>query len=353
MALRSELFRGDKKLEAAAVSDPAHILPGHRGPHVAKIQQALIQVAGADLEADGIYGPATAAVVADFKRNQKPQILNFAGEIDNIVGIKTIAALDDGMVPKNPKPQPNALSRYCGNDRRTVPTLGGGFRSRLAFSVADGSVTGPPTETSLLSTVRQNAAQARVWLKSTLFDLNTFRLQVQIPPDQVRVIPTHARLKTHFLFDIDLFKNGPIIALKATPRNAEGVVSDLVDFYTAIDKLMSSPDRTFVAELRDLANTQGFKQFKTSAAFVPDPPNMDAIHVTPLYLDLGPLKRVAVLIHEAAHFVSQTTFQDIEHPRDPDYPGPQFGVAIKNVYSYEQLATHLFLRADRRLLDSE
>jgi hypothetical protein len=351
MALKSELFRGDPKLEAAASSDPAHILPGQRGPHVVKIQRALIQVAGADIEPDGIYGPATAAAVADFKRSQKPQILNFAGEIDNIVGIKTMAALDAGMVPNGPKP--NGSLRYCGNDRRSLPTLGVGFRPRLAFGVTGGSSVGGPNAPDLMTVVRENAAQAKVWLKSTLFDLNIFRLQVQIPPAQVRVIPTHARLKTHFLFDIDLFKNGPIIALKALPRDAGGVISDLVDFYTEIDNLMTRPDRTFVAELRDLPNTPGFKQFGTSAAFVPDPPKMDAIHVTPLYLNLGILKRVAVLIHEAAHFVSQTTFQDIAHMRSPEYPGPTFGLAIKNVYSYEQLATHLFLRSDRRLLDSE
>jgi len=228
MALKSELFRGDPKLEAAASSDPAHILPGQRGPHVVKIQRALIQVAGADIAPDGIYGPATAAAVADFKRNQKPQILNFAGEIDNIVGIKTMAALDAGLLPKPPKP--NGSLRYCGNDRRTLPTLAVGFRPCLAFGVAGGNSVGAPTPPGVMATVRENAAQAKAWLKSTLFDLNTFRLQVQIPPAQVRVIPTHARLKTHFLFDIDLFKNGPIIALKAVPRDAEGVISDLVDF---------------------------------------------------------------------------------------------------------------------------
>ena len=100
MALQSQLFRGDPKLEGAALSDSAHILPGARGPHVVKIQQALIQVAGAAIVPDGIYGSATAAAVADFKRKQQPQILNFEGKIDNIVGIKTMAALDAGMLPK-------------------------------------------------------------------------------------------------------------------------------------------------------------------------------------------------------------------------------------------------------------
>ena len=42
MGLQSKLFRGDPKLEAAAVSNPAHIVPGAIGDHVRKIQKALI-----------------------------------------------------------------------------------------------------------------------------------------------------------------------------------------------------------------------------------------------------------------------------------------------------------------------
>lgn len=94
MALRSVLFAGDERLERAAVLDSAHVVPGERGPHVVKIQQSLIDVAGAKIVADGVYGPATANAVADFKRKHQPPILNRANQIDNIVGIKTLAALD-------------------------------------------------------------------------------------------------------------------------------------------------------------------------------------------------------------------------------------------------------------------
>ena len=98
MALQSQHFRGDPELEAAAVSDPAHILQGARGKHVRKIQLALIQLDGANLALDGIYGPATAAAVAAFKRKRK--ILNFRGQIDDIVGKKTTAALDREMLQR-------------------------------------------------------------------------------------------------------------------------------------------------------------------------------------------------------------------------------------------------------------
>src|SRR5437868_7583301 len=96
MALQSQLFRGDPKLEAAAVSDPAHIVQGASGPHVAKIQQALILLDAAAIAPDGVYGQATAAAVGAFK--EKRQILNFQNQIDNIVGKKTMAALDSEML---------------------------------------------------------------------------------------------------------------------------------------------------------------------------------------------------------------------------------------------------------------
>src|SRR5690348_3481583 len=95
MPLQSQRFRGDPQLEAAAVSDPAHIVQGARGPHVVKIQQALNLLDAAGLDEDGSYGPLTAAAVSAFK--QKRNILNVQGKIDNIVGKKTMAALDEGM----------------------------------------------------------------------------------------------------------------------------------------------------------------------------------------------------------------------------------------------------------------
>lgn len=121
MGLQSQLFRGDPKLEAAAVSDSAHILPGARGPHVVKIQQALIQVDGAAIAPDGIYGPTTAAAVAAFKRKQQPQILNFEGKIDDIVGIKTMAALD-GAMEKRIDPAV-VIGRFTGPTIPVTPSL--------------------------------------------------------------------------------------------------------------------------------------------------------------------------------------------------------------------------------------
>src|SRR5262245_8414143 len=95
--LRSQLFRGDAKLEAAAVSHPAHIVPGARGDHVRKIQLALNRLDNAGLDPDGIYGQGTANAVLAFK--QKRRIINrsYQSEADNIVGIMTMASLDAEM----------------------------------------------------------------------------------------------------------------------------------------------------------------------------------------------------------------------------------------------------------------
>src|SRR5690242_12674966 len=70
MALQSESFRGDPKLEAAAVSNPAHILktqPPSTGIHVSKIQRALMQLDGAQIDKNeldlGSYDNSTANAV--------------------------------------------------------------------------------------------------------------------------------------------------------------------------------------------------------------------------------------------------------------------------------------------------
>jgi peptidoglycan hydrolase-like protein with peptidoglycan-binding domain len=102
MALLSRSFRGIPQLEAAAVSDSAHILPGASGDHVAVIQQALTALDGADITpielAARRYGASTANAVLGFK--QRRSIINFSyqRQADNIVGKMTIAALDKGML---------------------------------------------------------------------------------------------------------------------------------------------------------------------------------------------------------------------------------------------------------------
>lgn len=104
MSLQSKLFSGDPKLEAAASSNPAHIVPGTVGEHVAKIQQALIAIDGADIASAELqgkrYGSTTAKAVLSYKEKRNIVNRSYQTRADNIVGIMTMAALDKEMLQK-------------------------------------------------------------------------------------------------------------------------------------------------------------------------------------------------------------------------------------------------------------
>lgn len=113
MALQSKSFAGDPRLEAAAVSDPAHIMQGAIGDHVSKIQAALIKLDGAVIAADGIFGPATASAVLAFK--QKRGIVNrsYQTQADSIVGKMTMVGLDAEMVEAERRTVIESDGSYC------------------------------------------------------------------------------------------------------------------------------------------------------------------------------------------------------------------------------------------------
>ena len=125
MALISRRFAGIPELEACAVDDTAHLLSGSQGPHVALVQQALIDL-GEQIEsgATGNYGPDTEAAVTAYKTER--QILNFAGQIDPIVGRKTIAALDaeiDRFDAAGAGAERRARLRFAGLDHAIETSL--------------------------------------------------------------------------------------------------------------------------------------------------------------------------------------------------------------------------------------
>jgi peptidoglycan hydrolase-like protein with peptidoglycan-binding domain len=113
MALKSRLFAGDPKLEAAAVSDPAHIKQGAIGDHVRKIQVALIQLDGATISADGKFGPETDAAVLAYKQERDIINRSYQSQADSIVGRMTIAALDKEMVDAEKQIQIKTEGSLC------------------------------------------------------------------------------------------------------------------------------------------------------------------------------------------------------------------------------------------------
>lgn len=138
MALQSQLFRNDPKLEAAAVSDPAHVLPNAAGLHVGKIQVALLHLDGAVIDADElqrmVYGPSTARAVLAYK--QKRNIINrsYQTQADNIVGKMTIAALDGEMLGREPLSGPTRIKPMVPT--RNLPAAAGAARPPGAPLVA-------------------------------------------------------------------------------------------------------------------------------------------------------------------------------------------------------------------------
>ena len=99
--LTSKLFKDDPKLEPCLVSDPAHVTPGSRGPHVGKIQFALtvmgLGVINADEIAQQFYGQSTANAVLGYKRRKNIVNTSYQKTADNIVGKMTIKQLDKDM----------------------------------------------------------------------------------------------------------------------------------------------------------------------------------------------------------------------------------------------------------------
>lgn len=107
--LTCELFTKppSDKLERCAVRDADHVTPGSVGDHVKRIQIALNQLSKVFLAINGIYGPKTAAAVVAFKEAQSPPLRQPGQSIaDNIVGIRTIKALDKQMRDFENAPQP-------------------------------------------------------------------------------------------------------------------------------------------------------------------------------------------------------------------------------------------------------
>ena len=179
MSLRSALFSGDRELEAAAVSNSAHIVPGAAGAHVGKIQRALNILDGANLSEDGVYGPATAAAVLRYKQRRKIINLSYQTEADNIVGILTMAALDDELLSRIDS------TVIIGSAVFFVPPATPNIFRGLAVA---GSTTAPTVPTAnIRSVIRGNpyvplAAPVQAGMPASLPPTKTYAVQVTVEP---------------------------------------------------------------------------------------------------------------------------------------------------------------------------
>src|SRR5262245_30064904 len=100
MPFQSE-FADNAKLNACAANDADHIGEqfAPKGPWVVLIKKALNawaarqQPPGVQLPLTDLFNSETGDGVALYKSRQVPSILNYAGQIDRIVGKKTVVAL--------------------------------------------------------------------------------------------------------------------------------------------------------------------------------------------------------------------------------------------------------------------
>ena len=124
-ALQPNLFASDNALQACAANKSAHVTRGAFGPHVRKIQAALIYLDGLSIDQSevetGRYGPSTAPAVLAFKKARHIVNRAYQTQEDDIVGIMTVAAMDRELrereiVPAQSLPHPRLRRCQCVGD---------------------------------------------------------------------------------------------------------------------------------------------------------------------------------------------------------------------------------------------
>jgi hypothetical protein len=121
LPLRSQLFRNDPRLQGCLVEDRWHVTPGSAGDYVQRIQVALMQIDGLQIDPGELatkrYGISTAAAVLQFK--EKRDIVNraYQTQADDIVGKMTIAALDEEVLEAERSRRISSESYICSFDQ--------------------------------------------------------------------------------------------------------------------------------------------------------------------------------------------------------------------------------------------
>lgn len=355
MPLSSSLFRGDPKLEAAAVSDPAHIVPGATGSHVIKIQQALIEVDGANINADGAYGPQTAAAVLAYK--QKRSIINFRyqTQADNIVGKMTIAALDKELLERE---GPGGTAQILARSPDGACFLQQTFPQSSVRQV----------NPDVVAAITRLIPQVRVAIRAAIFQLLAARPFVthqkqKLPPPPFE----QARASIKLLDNVFGFLqfDDPRIPF-----------DNFLAVYTNMEVALNRSFETapLIAPTLLVANPLPFMETKASAytshgaAFFP--PNeknkfnnpANRIYLCRNLLIPGRINQTVTIVHELAHFVSGSRIEITDKvgghyfTEPPDLkapPRPQFRTAAPSlrIRTAEYYGAFAVLAAAHRLID--
>ncbi|MCU0626485.1 MAG: hypothetical protein MUF21_08370 [Gemmatimonadaceae bacterium] len=321
MALRSMLFRGDPRLEAAAVRDSAHIVRGAAGPHVEKIQLALMllddaRIADHELAAD-LYGSSTAAAVLAYKRRRNIVNRAYQSSADNIVGRMTMATLDDEMAGRE------VLYRTRGCNYGPS----GRVQHRQAF-LGMPPWPGPLPPSGVQTTLDMALA----------------------------AVPAARAMRDRAKVGLD-----DVIGGSSTPL-AEVTRSALSRHY----KVSAAPEVDRVArELRNalaqisgrLLSARAWLRQGQGGGFAETPQPRDGhSYIMRDYATAGILMRPTILIHEAFHDLSDT-HQDFggnpANDRGARYHRNDTVTQLRNAYAMSQFVLHVHAGEERILGDSE
>lgn len=219
MALQSKLFRGDPALESCLIKDSDHLVPGARGPHVKKVQRALVLLDGALIGggevSDEVYGPSTAKAVLAYKTKRKIINPTYQKTADNIVGKMTIAALDKEMAVAEGKPP----LQGCFTD------LGAGGRVAAAASIRQGLVAGDLRQLEFVPT-RLNVSIQEAFLEKETIPGSSIRTVLLVDRAVKLLTPFNLTLVTRFLpsftypFDVGERDDVDVRAVRKAAQNA-------------------------------------------------------------------------------------------------------------------------------------
>lgn len=337
MALQSKSFGGDSRLEAAAVSDPAHILRGASGEHVSKVQRALMQLFDeANIEraelSDAKYGETTEKTVKAYKSRKGKEVINhtYQQSPDSIVGKMTMAKIDGELVEKE-KDDPDYFF-FKDDQKALVKDDIARAKVMVANVVARLRLVGGIGKDGGLVIMPRNYLYYETKLKIlNVFHINSFREDdLPAPADVVQ------RLTREFS------------GFKGLPEQA-GDISDQLGFSILLENyanLQASLDRPFRREFYTMGTFRG-SPLSFFAAFVDARnPKDETVRFTRHYFDeqIMPTQddRAVTVAHERCH----TIFRANGHPGTGDNPfcvTPHLGdpnvtsseEALMNPYCYE------------------
>ena len=342
MPLRSEFFRSDVRLEGAASRDSAPVLPGTSGPHVEKIQLALMllddaRIAAAELAADA-YGPTTAAAVLAYKRRRGLGHECYRTMPDSVVGRTTLATLDREMMGRQ------AVRKRCGCTY--VPTYVSTGRPPpkpffFAFAIPAGlGGAGGGTGTSAGGGAAKQLAGAP---QSTL-DM------------ALAAVPAASAMRLAAKEALD-----DVISGAATPRRTLGLAA-LDRHY----KVSAAPDldrvaravRNSLAQVSSrLLSARAWLRQGTSGGFADTPTPRDGhTYINLDYGVAGTLLRPTILIHEAFHDIADTNQDFGGNPvvdQGARYHRNDTATQLQNAYAMSQFVLHIHVGRERFLGDTE